>query len=249
MSLRDNIQDELRDLDSNLPSAQNGTPYSVPDGYFEGFAATVLKRIKSLEAGSAADEIASLSPLLASISRIMPYQVPEDYFEVNVEVLPAITADNEDSLILSFLEKEMPYEVPKGYFLNLPEQVTEKVEASRPKVVKMGARKWMKLAVAGMIVGIITFSGIAYFNNGKTGLADSGTVATKGIEKDLKAISTEELKSFIKTSTATTVNTETAQNTRKTTEVKALLEDVSDKELNAFLDQLPTDDSEEDITL
>ena len=249
MSIRDNIQDELKGLDSNLPSSQNSTPYTVPEGYFEGFAASVLSRIKAQEAGSAAEEIASLSPLLASISRTMPYEVPKDYFQINIEVLPAITADNEESLILSFVEKEMPYEVPKGYFANLPEQVVEKIETSRPRVVKMGARKWMRLAVAAMIAGIITLSGIAYFNNGKTGLADPKTMATRGIEKDLKTVSTEELKSFIKTTTATAVNTETAQNSHKTTEVKALLEDVSDKELDAFLNQLPSDDTEGDIVL
>src|SRR4029079_11307843 len=137
MSIRDNIQDELKGLDSNLPSAQNSTPYSVPEGYFEGFAASVLSRIKAQEAGSAAEEIASLSPLLASISRTMPYEVPGDYFQINIEVLPAITADTEESLILSFIEKEMPYEVPKGYFANFPEQVVEKIETSRPRVVKM----------------------------------------------------------------------------------------------------------------
>jgi len=247
MSIRDHIQDELKGLESSLPGTNNSGPYTIPDGYFEGFAASVLLRIKASESTSAAEEIALLSPLLAGISRQMPFEVPEDYFHINIEVLPAITSDNEESLILSFVDKEMPYEVPKGYFANLPEQVVEKVELSRPRVVKLG-RKWMRLAVAAMIAGIITLSGIAYFNNGKTGSVNEGTMAVKGIEKELKTVSTEELDAFLKITTATSNNTETARNTRKTTEVKDLLEDVSDKELDAFLNQLPVDD-QEDVVL
>src|SRR5689334_9713028 len=91
MNTPNNIQDELRDLNSELP-ASNGTPFSVPEGYFEGFAASVMNRIHN-PALSAAAEIAELSPLLSAISRTMPYQLPEGYFQSNIETLPAFTAE------------------------------------------------------------------------------------------------------------------------------------------------------------
>ena len=96
MNRRDHIQDELQGLNSSLPPEGNGTPFSVPQGYFEGLAASVLSRIKAEQAGSAAEEIAQLSPFLANISRKMPFEVPDQYFQTNIEVLPAIPADNED---------------------------------------------------------------------------------------------------------------------------------------------------------
>jgi len=248
MNRRNHIQNELNGLNSNLLSEGNGTPFTIPDGYFEGFAASVLVRIKTDQL-SASEEIAQLSPFLAGISRSMPFEVPHDYFQTNIEVLPAITSE-EESLVLSFIDKGMPYEVPKGYFANLPEQALEKAEATRPKVVRMNARKWVRMAVAAMIAGIITVSGITYFNGSKTPKAStSSSVAVKeDLKKDLKTVSTEELDAFIK-STVAHNEAATARNTPKASEVKSLLKDVSDKELNEFLDQVPTDDAEEDIVL
>jgi hypothetical protein len=249
MNSRDHIQDELQGLNSSLPSAGNGTPFTVPDGYFEGLAASVLARIKADQV-SAAEEIARLSPLLAGISRTMPFQIPDHYFQTNIEVLPAITSEDEESLVLSFVDKEMPFEVPRGYFANLPEQVVDKVEEKASKVVAMPRRNWMRMAVAAMVAGIIAVSGFMYFNSGKrAGNSDvAGPIAAQHIVKELKNVSTEELDAFIKTTAVTVHSTETAKNT-KTKDVKSLLKDVSDKELDAFLDQVPTDDTDEEVVL
>ena len=251
MNHSDNIQDELKDLNSSLPDKANLNAYSVPEGYFEGFAASVMARIKNepLTVESASLEIAQLSPLLASISRTMPFEIPENYFQTNIDVLPAIINDNEESLVLSFIEKDMPFEVPKGYFFNLPEQVLESVETRERKVVKMSGRKWMRVAVAAMIAGIITIGGISYFQNDNTGTGDNSKIATQNnnqdINKELKTISTAELDAFIETRVIADNSSSTVINSNKTNDVKTLLEDVSDKELDAFLDQVPTDVEEE----
>jgi hypothetical protein len=232
----------LNELNSSLNSNSNNTPYFVPEGYFDGFAASVLAKIKGEQAVSASEEIAQLSPLLAGISRKTPYSVPEDYFQSNIEGLEAFTSENEDSLVLSFIDKEMPYEVPIGYFANLPEQALEKVNERRAKVVPM-KRKWMHWVAAAMVVGIITISGIAYFNN-------RGTHSGNNVAVEIKKASTKELDDFLKTNTVidVNVNSDKSQPTAtNTTERKNLFNGVSDKELEAFLNQVPTDDDEVDI--
>jgi hypothetical protein len=241
MSNRNTIQDELNDLNSGLNPNSNNTPYSVPDGYFEGLAASVLAKIKGEAPVSASEEIAQLSPLLAGISRKLPYSVPENYFHSNIDGLEAFTSESEESLVLSFIEKEMPYEVPAGYFANVPEQVLEKISDRGAKVIPMMKRKWVRLAVAAMVTGIIAISGIAYFNNKGT-----NDPAVDPVAKVLKKTSTQELNEFIKSTVVDVTTPVTAQSSPSKTE-KRLFDDVSDKELDAFLSQVPTDVDEIDI--
>lgn len=242
MNERNTIQNELNELNSGLNPNSNNTPYSVPEGYFEGLAASVLAKIKGEAAISASDEIAQLSPLLAGISKKLPYSVPDNYFQSNIENLEAFTSENEESLVLSFIDKEMPYQVPTGYFANVPEQVLEKVATHSARVVPMMKRKWVRLAVAAMVTGIIAISGITYFNNrGSHSIAstDPGTVVKKA--------STKELNDFINSTAVTLSNDQTPVTVKNTTETKKIFNDVSDKELDAFLSQMPTDDEDIDI--
>lgn len=243
MNNRNTIQDELNGLNSDLASNASGTPFSVPEGYFEGLANAVLAKIKGDQVVSASEEIAQLSPLLAGISKL-PYSVPENYFQSNLETLPFVISDNEESVVLSFVEKQMPYEVPTGYFANLPEQVIEKVDNGKTpgRVVPFMKRKWMRLAVAAVMAGVITISGIAYFN-GRSG----GSAANVPVAVELKKASTEDLKQFIKnTDVSVTDQTQlTAKNNTKPDQ--KIFKDVSDNDLQAFLDQVPTEDADLDV--
>lgn len=238
MSTPNHIQDELKGLNSELPSA-NGTPFSVPEGYFEGLAGAILNRVKQGTEETAATEIEALSPLLAGISRAMPYHLPEGFFEQSVEVLPAITSV-ETSTLLASIGKQMPMDVPAGYFENLADKVLERTGAKRAKVVSMGARKWMRMAVAAVMIGIVTVSGLFYFGNNKTQVPAPGAP----IAQQLKTVSTKELDDFVKAADVASSTPVTAQSSPAKKEVKQMLQDVSDKELDAFLEQVPTDDEE-----
>lgn len=233
MNSRNTIQDELNELNSGL-NANSNNPYSVPGGYFDGLAASVLAKIKGELPVSVMEELVQLSPLLASIPKKMPYAIPEDYFQSNIEGLKAFTSESEESLVLSFIDKEMPYEVPTGYFANVPEQVLEKVAAKGAKVVPMTKRKWMRLAVAAAVTGIMAISGIFYFNNrGNKGATNDPVTA-------VKKASTEELNYFINATAVTDEKSQVTVNNNPKTE--KIFADVSDKELNDFLDQMPADD-------
>jgi hypothetical protein len=240
MNNHNNIEDELRGLNSDLPSNSNSTPFSVPEGYFEGLAGSIMAKIKAGGNDNAGEEIASLSPLLAGISRSMPYAVPENYFQSNIEELPYIIGDDPQSAILTLVERVTPYQVPLGYFANFPEQVLEKVaDKQQARVIPMVRRKWMRLAVAAMVAGIIAVTGYFY------SLQNRGLDADQPIAQQLKNVSTTELSEFIKTADVTASSNSTAQNKPAVVaEVKSMLNGVSDKELDAFLTQVPTDDED-----
>lgn len=241
MNNRNTIQDELNELNSGLNPDSNNNPYSVPEGYFEGLANSVLTKIKGeTPVSSSSEEIEQLSPLLASISRKSPYSVPDNYFQSNIEGLKALTSEEEESLVLSFIDKEMPYEVPTGYFANLPEQILEKVSDRGAKVIPLMKKKWMRLAVAAVVVGVMAISGIAYFNG--RGHSDSGSVNLA-----LKKASTKELNDFINSTAVTATDKQVPATAKNTTETKKLFNDVSDKELDAFLNQMPVDAEDIDI--
>src|SRR5215213_6950299 len=96
MNSRNNIKDELKELNSQLPLEKGPEVYSVPQGYFDRFAGLMLQKIRAEQAVSALEEIASLSPLLAGLSKKMPFAVPEGYFSQNIEDVPILV--NEEVL-------------------------------------------------------------------------------------------------------------------------------------------------------
>jgi hypothetical protein len=240
MSSRKYIHDELRELNSTLPSHVKEPVFSVPEGYFENFAASVLMRLKQEEAvDSAADELASLSPLLAGLSKKMPYDLPENYFTTLSNDVPALIQDDELPAILAGHQKTTPYEVPMGYFDNLPEQVLSKVAPKQAKVVSFNRTRWMRVAAAAIVAGVMAISGLVYYSSSSNTNPTSSPEAW--IANQLKNISNQDLDSFIESTDATSTEQMASTNSG---EVSQMLNDVSVKEIDAFLAQIPTDDEE-----
>lgn len=256
MDNENNIQDELRNLESGLPSSNNTPPFSVPEGYFDGLAASILARVKEQEA-SAASELQELSPFLARISRQMPYAVPQDYFEQNLSSLSIITAE-ERSVVLEAVGRQMPYSVPEGYFHRLPEQIMANLVRPKAKVVPFFSRTWARAAAAAVILGAVIFGGYQLLNapEGEPPLASTYPAAdtldnlvarneNTSVTQVIKNASMEEIDAFIKN-----VPYNPAKLQEETippaagTELTNLLKDVSASEMDAFLEQLPTADDD-----
>jgi hypothetical protein len=254
---QDNILNELRGLNSDLPPGNNLHPYSVPEGYFEGLAESILAKVTGQ--ASAKDEIASLSPFLAGLSRTMPYSVPENYFSENMEGLEGLTTDVE-SIPLTFASKQPPYEAPSGYFDTLAENVLARVKP-QAKIIPLYRRGWMRAAVAAVVVGIMTFAGLNYFggkqNNGiasNNNTVQQSTTPEKlnpAIAKELNTVSTEELDAFIKKVDAVDTVSKSSvvsHSTTKKDKLRSMLKDVSNDELDNFLNQVPTASEEALLT-
>lgn len=240
MNSRIHISDELRELNSSLPAYANEPVFTVPDGYFEHFAASVLAKVKAIDAASVNDELSHLSPLLAAIPRHMPYALPENYFS---ELEPGLPAREEEPLpsVLGEHHRRMPYAVPAGYFEALPEAVLARVERPKARVVPMRTR-WMRVAAAAVVAGVMALSGYLYFGGSGTNTPDFQSNPEEWVARKLKGVSTDALEAFIQTADATPGGTSTASG--RAPEVRSMLKDVSDRELENFLEQVPTDDDE-----
>ena len=143
MTKRDNILQELKELNSQLASYQPDQTYTVPNGYFEGLIGQVMLRIRALEAANAAEELKLLSPVLSRLSKSMPYTVPAGYFDQLEERLEKVTGSEENSSsVLNSLDKQMPYQVPAGYFDGLADRILQAVQSTEYKTVQDVAGAW-----------------------------------------------------------------------------------------------------------
>ncbi|MDB5207132.1 MAG: hypothetical protein JWR72_2207 [Flavisolibacter sp.] len=249
MSNQKNIQDELNSLESGL-TVNNDQVFSVPEGYFEGFASSLLAKVKASEV-SAQTELAELSPLLAGIPKVTPYSVPFFYFEQNAALIPDFSEDPQLSFLSEIGKAVVPYKIPQGYFDTLPEQIVSKVTQPMAKVVPLFARKWMRMVAAAVVGGILFVGGYQYFNDKPPAdLAGNSSDTTQNfvaqnapaIEQEIRKTSTKELDEFIKN---VGINVKTAKAETSSSgkdNAKELLKDVSDTEMEAFLSALPTTD-------
>jgi hypothetical protein len=242
MNSRTHISDELRELNSSLPANANEPVFTVPEGYFDHFAASVLAKIKDTQADAVNEELSTLSPLLAAIPKKMPYSTPENYFNELATGLPSLMAEEVLPSVLDEHHRQMPYETPAGYFESLPQVMLARVAKPTAKVIRMRPQRWMRVAAAAMVAGIIAISGFFYFNGANS--VDPQQNPDEWVANKLKGVSNDVLEDFIQTTDVSPNGTQTASGTAKSAEVRTMLGDVSDGELENFLEQVPTDDEE-----
>lgn len=241
MAQNNNILQELNELNSSLGSQAIAHPYQVPGGYFEGFAEAILIRIKALEAGSVTEELSILAPGMTGLPKTMPYTVPAGYFEhlegallamVRAEASPAEELAGLSPL-LSGLKKQNPFTVPAGYFDQAAAIPQEKKEAV---VVSFTKHNWFRYAAAAVVTGIILLAGLFYFNKGSKPATGEQVIAKT--TKELKKMDEQQQENVFELLSTGVTGKETAQiNTSKKNEVKELLKDISDDELNDFQQQ------------
>jgi hypothetical protein len=240
MNSRKHIQEELTELKSLLPLEKGPEVFSVPQGYFDGFAASVLQKLKGEIPGSVSEELGSIYSLLAGISKKMPFTVPENYFTTNTEGLSDLVSEE---VIPDFLQggKQLPYSVPAGYFENLPQAILRKVNPGEAKVIPISSsRKWMRYAAAAIITGIIAISSVLYFGNNQS--VDPASQPGEWVAKKLKNVPDKEIDDFINTADVST--TAIAKSESDKTEVRKLLKDIPVNELEKFLDEVPIDNED-----
>jgi hypothetical protein len=238
MNSRDAIQQELTDLRSSLPFANKQPVFTVPEGYFENFAASVLATLKRQQAITAADELEHLSPVLAAIPKHTPYHVPENYFSDLATDLPAFVTDEALPGFLQTHTKQMPYSVPSGYFDGLAAQVAAKV-APKAKVIPFRTR-FIRMAAAAVVMGLIVLTGFFYWNRSGGRALDPAKQPDAWVAQKLKNIPKKDIEAFLKT-VDTGFSSRGLAQSGGTDDVQVLLRDVSTTELDAFLKEVPSD--------
>lgn len=222
MAHKNNILQELKDLGSVLATHDCQNVYEVPTGYFDGLEEKLMHGVRqSADFQTSQEELASLSSLLSG------------------------------------LKKELPYSVPEGYFENLGYEVATKVKTvatkvntkTAAKVISIGTRRnWMRFAAA-IVTGVIVLGGFFYLKKDVKPV-DSGKAWAKVAQK-VENLSDKELEEFVRLTDAGPSALSTQEIAKvlpeKTEELKDLLKDVSDTELQDFLDQ--TSNADESILM
>lgn len=252
MTQKDYILQELKELDSLLAMTGTGSTYQVPEGYFNTLPAIILTRARAIEAADAGEELLILSPLLAGIPKKMPYSIPAGYFE-ELEQTPyasifgseGLSAEKElDALspLLGELKKENTYRVPEGYFDTLVSEANEN-KVTVTKVVSIRRTKWVRYAAAAVVTAVVAVS--SFFIISKNKQPDPETASYAWVEKNMKKVSTTDIDEFLQlTDEASLVSTNTQAPIE---EVKNLLKNISDDEIQHFLNDAGLDDSDDDI--
>ena len=251
MAQSNNILEELKELNSSLAGNALSVPMQVPDGYFDALPGLVMAKIKAVSS-SGTDESADISPLLSSISKDMPYTVPQEYFQSLDTRLASIIRDHQSakeeleslSPLLGGLKKEVPFTVPEGYF----ESIQPKINHQPARIVSMAPRKWLKYAVAAILIGIIATTVVLVRDSEKL---DPDTNSYSWVEKKMKKVSTDEIENFVELSDEVLPQNEIVANNAKANEVKELIKDIPVNEIEAFLTDIPQEEnvSEEDDAL
>jgi antitoxin (DNA-binding transcriptional repressor) of toxin-antitoxin stability system len=251
MTRKETIVQELRELKSTLATVTPQNVYTVPVGYFEGLATQVLNRIKAIGAKNVTEELSYLSPLLSNISKQVPYSAPVGYFEGLAEKLIQLVRENNDyqtaneeletlSPLLSGLKKTMsagtaytggPYSVPNGYFENMGDKRNKPVA----KMVPLTQQRWFRYAAAAVVTGVIVLAGIIYLTTRNR--VDPVEQPYAWVKKSIQKVDIADIDAFVNLANEELSNqTVVANNPVKPEEIKELMKDVSDKEIQDFLD-------------
>ncbi|HEY6901556.1 MAG TPA: hypothetical protein VI233_12970, partial [Puia sp.] len=235
--------------------------FSVPEGYFEGFAQGLMDKIKAgvaqpggeggrTKVESASEELARLSPLLSGMSRQTPYQVPQGFFEELSSLHP----------ILEELRDKPLYTVPEGYFAGLAEDVrkrlglaeagparmaeAEPVQQAPAKVITLGRsfrqRSLWKYSAAAVVAGLMITIGWLRLNSPSKG----SHPATGDVAGNLVKVSDQDLRSYLEDHNDDNDQNPVAEPMNSTatldindSDVKSLLGDVPDGELKQYMEE------------
>jgi hypothetical protein len=260
MANRDTILNELNALNSKLPVSVPET-YAVPEGYFDGLADRVINRIKAFGAVNSTEELNHLSPVVAAISTQNLYPVPQDYFEGFAgSVLNKIKNENfssensQEELVtisplLAGLKRANLYSVPEGYFESLSKRVIATAIPEQPeaKVISITHRKWFRYAAAAVVFGVVVLSGILLFSNNTPKPVDAEKAWAK-VEKKVQNISDSAIEKFIQPDSNSEKSTDIASvKIDNKIDTKTLVKDISDKDIQNFLDQTSDPDDDDAI--
>lgn len=246
MTNRNTITNELNELGSVLGNSFPQNIYAVPNGYFEGLPTQIMNRIKALEAADVKEELEYLSPLLSNVSKEMPYSVPAGYFQsLNESISYAISSAEQSSEeeinslspLLESLKNKNPYSVPAGYFESLDTKTVRK-EAT---VISITKRRWYRLAVAAVFIGVIVISGLLFIGKNKVTVNNPQAWIKK------QKISPEKIDEFV-TLVKDDTNTKPEEETDavKQAEIKELMKDVPEKDIEEFLNDAVALESNDD---
>jgi hypothetical protein len=198
------------------------------------------------------DELTDAAPNLASIDNQHPFRVPAGYFEslpglilLRVKTEHAVSAKEETDLIsplLGGLGKKMPFSIPDGYFDSLTPSIKKsEIPDKKPaRVVKMfQPPRTFRVAAAAVTIGIIGIAAWLFMmkpESNQYALKTDAEVQSE-LKNKVDELSESELANFVESATIVTPYENNITEEINEEDVKLMLADIPDQELEKFVDQ------------
>lgn len=241
VTLEVSYDEEPEILSPSLLQLKKAGTFEVPTEYFNEFPLTLLNRIELEEKAFEKDEPEIFSPLLREMKKTVPFKLPEGYFEQFpsdiIEGVNAVDYVNQEleshSPIMNDLKIQNSYKVPDGYFDNLGDNLLSTVKYHRKALVipLNFNKKMLRYGIAALVAGLMSIAAWTFYKD--------KSVSNAGNElADIKKISNDEIINYLESTPVTSVeNVGTASVIIKEDDVKELFADVSDEELQQYLEQ------------
>lgn len=223
------------------------TVYQAPDGYFENLAGSIMNRIKAETAVNPKDELELLSPLLGKLDKAGPFSSPEGYFSdiadnivAGVKAIDFVNEELENlSPLMLGLKKLQVYEAPRGYFETLPPALLQKAKQQQPaRVISMSfGKKIGRFAAAAAIAGTIVLAGYLYQNKNVAPVTDIAAATSKIPDQEIENFLNNNTVSLADTYADTLAGVPGEEAVANGDDTKDLLADISDEELQKYIDQ------------
>ena len=245
-------EEEIKNLSPLLSSISKQMPHSVPAGYFEVLGKKLEQTISTVDVDdqTAQEELENVSQLLSELKKKNTYTIPAGYFEVlgkkleqtisTVNVKDHTPQEEIETLspLLNELKKKKTYSIPEGYFENL-QAVINKATVPAAKVISITNHKWFRYAAAAVVIGFVATVGLLFFNKQES--IDPADKSYSWVKKNLKKVSTDDINEFVELANAGSADVVKSD---AKVEMNNLLKDVSDKEIQDFLNDTQSPESE-----
>jgi hypothetical protein len=258
--LSNNILSYIQSVEGEpaLPAGLTGEmPFALPVNYFDDLSSTILAAIKAEE---------NESSLPDGLTKTMPQELPQGYFDTLGSDIMAKIRQGEEletlSPLLAGMDKTMPYSLPAGYFDTFAANTVAKAtEEAQTPVIPMGGRRktFYRFAAAASLLGVIALAGTLIFkgpvkpvtppdNNNSTAIVEPKVSSEDLQQAGIDKVSDEEILNYLDQSGAITPDDQVIASTDKNSDnsvdlneadLKQILSDYSDEDLQQFLDENP----------
>ena len=213
-------------------------PYQVDEAYFDGFTQNMIAIVSSLEENNQPN-----------------FSIPENYFDgLAVNILNRIKEVRENEIVstspLNQVSKEHLLNLPEGYFENFNVSIGEKVvtesdneESEHSKSAKVVSiisyKKWMNIAVAASLLGVVISSAILFSTktNSSGRYLSYKSVDVKG---SVNKLSDDELVKYLNTDVEAGSVDMTITDDGAEPDVNQRIKSVSDFDLDSYLQESAT---------
>jgi hypothetical protein len=241
MNRNTHILNELMELAPALATLNTAPVFMVPEGYFNHLAENIILKINT-----------ESSILGNGLNQKPGFTVPEGYFNslagniinrIKTKATENPSAREETaalSPLLAGISREMPFSHPRSYFDRLPERILQENQGA--KLVKMSSgrviTKWMKMAAAACIVGLLAMGAYWLVNRGGnstgTEIANTGRtleqIKSFDLDSELEKLGNNELGNYLCETGAI------ACNDIKDEDLSKKLAEITDEDLSSYLE-------------